>query len=202
MSSDTRPRRRADAERSIARIVAAARARLSRDPDATIDSIAEAAGVGRMTLYGHFPTRAALVEAAIVEALRVGEATLSSVDLGGDAREALSRLLASSWELVAESSALLTAAQGVLSAARIHELHAGPVERVEELIRRGQREGAFRTDLPITWLVNVVHYVLHGAAEELRAGRMASEEVAGVVTATARSILDAGAGLSGLPTRR
>jgi AcrR family transcriptional regulator len=191
MSTHAPRRRRADAERSIARIVAAARSRLSQDPDATTDSIAEAAGVGRMTLYGHFPTRAALVEAALAEALRVGDETLASVDLTGDAREALSRVLASSWELVAESGALLAAAQGVLPAGRIRELHAGAVDRVGELVHRGQREGVFRTDLPISWLVNVVHYVLHGAAEEHRAGRVGTADVAGIVTETVRSILDA-----------
>lgn len=190
MSPDIRPRRRADAERSIARIVSAARTSLSEDPDATIDAIAAAAGVGRMTLYGHFKTRAELVEAALVDALRAGEETLSAVDLGGDARDALDRLLASSWALVAESAALLAAAQGVLPAGRIRELHTNPGERIEELIRRGQRDEVFRTDLPIEWLVNVVHYVLHGAAEENRAGRIKTTDVAGVVTTTVRSLLD------------
>lgn len=189
MSADLRPRRRADAERSIARIVSAARTSLSADPDATIDTIAEAAGVGRMTLYGHFRTRTELVEAALVDALRAGEETLSVVDLGGDARDALDRLLTSSWALVAESAALLVAAQGVLPADRIRDLHASPGERIEQLVRRGQQEGVFRTDLPITWLVNVMHYVLHGAAEENRAGRIKSADVAPTVTATVRSLL-------------
>ncbi|MEV3921277.1 hypothetical protein [Actinomadura coerulea] len=44
-------------------------------------------------------------------------------------------------------------------------------------------------DLPITWLVNVVQYVLHGAAEETRAERLDAEETGRVVTATVRSIL-------------
>ncbi|MEV4182991.1 helix-turn-helix domain-containing protein [Streptosporangium canum] len=59
------------AERSIVRIVSAARECLSGDPNASVDDIAKAAGVGRMTLYGHFGTRAELVEAALVDALRV-----------------------------------------------------------------------------------------------------------------------------------
>lgn len=189
MPTDARPRRRADAERSIARIVSAARTSLNNDPDATIDDIAKAAGVGRMTLYGHFRTRPALIEAALVEALRVGEETLSAIDLTGDAREALTRLLASSWSLVAESAALLTAAQGVLPAGRIRELHAGAADRLEELVRRGQQQGVFRTDLPISWLVNAVHYILNGAAEENRAGRIATEDVAHIVTATVQSML-------------
>ncbi|MFI6451097.1 TetR/AcrR family transcriptional regulator [Streptosporangium amethystogenes] len=183
------PRRRADAERSIARIVAAARKSLSSDPDASVDDIAKAAGVGRMTLYGHYRTRAELVEAALVDALRVGEEALSSIDLTGDAREALDRLLGSSWSLVAESMALLTAAQKALPAGRVRELHAAPAQRVEELIRRGQNDGVFRTDLPISWLVNVLHYILKGAAEESRTERLEEGDAARLVIATAQSIL-------------
>ncbi|NDU73800.1 TetR family transcriptional regulator [Actinomadura sp. DSM 109109] len=184
-------RRRADAERNIARIVSAARECLGRDPAASIDDIAKAAGVGRMTLYGHFRNRAELVEAAMADALRAGEEVLAGVDLSGDPAEALARLVESSWSLVAESRALLVAAQETLPAGRIRELHAGPAERVEAIILRGREEGVFRTDLPIAWMVNVVQYVLHGAAEETRAGRLDAEETGRVVTATVRSILAA-----------
>ncbi|MDN5857395.1 MAG: TetR/AcrR family transcriptional regulator [Pseudonocardia sp.] len=187
--AETRPRRRADAERSIARIVSAARHSLSTNPDATIDDIAQAAGVGRMTLYGHFPSRAELVEAAVVAALQSGEETLSAIDLSGDAQHAVTRLLESSWSLVAESSALLAAAENILPAGRIRELHAGPAQRVEELLRRGQAQGVFRTDLPISWLVCVVHHVLHGAAEEIRAGRAQTEDAARMVVATVQPVL-------------
>jgi AcrR family transcriptional regulator len=188
MTTAARPRR-ADAERSIARIVSAARTSLSRDPDATIDDIATAAGVGRMTLYGHFRTRAELIEAALVDALRTGEQTLSAVDLTGDARDAMDRLLATSWQLVAESTALLEAADGVLPAGRLRALHADPAQRVEDLIRRGQEQGVFRTDLPIAWLVSAVHYLVKGAAEENRAGRVKARDAARIVTATVRSVL-------------
>ncbi|OZM79950.1 TetR family transcriptional regulator [Pseudonocardia sp. MH-G8] len=189
MPTVSRPRRRADAERSIANIVSAARTCLSNDPDATTDDIAKAAGVGRMTLYGHFRTRPELVEAALVDALRAGEATLSTLDLAGDARAALTRLLESSWSLVAESAALVAAARGVLPAGRLRELHGAPAERVEELLLRGQEQGVIRIDLPIAWLVSAVHYMLKGAAEEERAGRIGSADVARVITATVQSIV-------------
>lgn len=189
MSTASRPRRRADAERSIARIISAARACLSKDPEATIDDIAQAAGVGRMTLYGHFRTRPELVEAALVDALQAGEATLSALDLAGDARAALTRLLDSSWSLVAESAALAAAARGVLPEGRLRDLHSAPAERVSELIHRGQNQGVFRTDLPITWLVSAVHYILKGAAEEHRSGRLGGGEVARIITTTVQSIV-------------
>ncbi|WP_243707714.1 TetR/AcrR family transcriptional regulator [Micromonospora sp. KC606] len=142
-----------------------------------------------MTIYGHFRTRPELVEAALADALQAGEQMLVGVDLDGDAQQAMNRLLASSWSLVAESAALLTAAQAVLPAGRLRELHTGAADRVEQLIRRGQEQGVFRTDLPITWLVNAVHYLLNGAAEETRLGRLDPASTADVVTATVQAVL-------------
>ena len=55
--------RRADARRNIAAILDAALLCLARDPDASIADIAQAAGVGRVTLYGHFKSRADLIDA-------------------------------------------------------------------------------------------------------------------------------------------
>lgn len=46
--------RRADAQQNVERILDAAIDCLSRDSDASVVQIAQAAGVGRVTLYGHF----------------------------------------------------------------------------------------------------------------------------------------------------
>ena len=55
---------RADARRNRERILEAAlRAFSEKGPDVAIDTIAKAAGVGSATLYRHFPTREALIEA-------------------------------------------------------------------------------------------------------------------------------------------
>ena len=56
---------RADAQRNRARLLEAAVRAFSQDgPEVTLDAIAKDAGVGIGTLYRHFPTREALVEAA------------------------------------------------------------------------------------------------------------------------------------------
>ncbi|WP_246273530.1 TetR/AcrR family transcriptional regulator [Phytohabitans houttuyneae] len=56
---------RADAQRNRERLLDAAVRAFSHDgPDATLDAIAKDAGVGIGTLYRHFPTREALIEAA------------------------------------------------------------------------------------------------------------------------------------------
>jgi AcrR family transcriptional regulator len=201
MSPPARPSggraRRADAERSIARIVAAARRELGANPGASLDDVAKAAGVGRMTLYGHF-SRAELVEAALTQALEAGEVVLADVDLEGDPRDAMERLLLASWNLVAESVGLLAAADGVLPAERLRELHVRPAGRVEALIRRGQDDGAFRTDLPQTWLTSAVHMLIHGAAGEIRSGRLTADQAPGVVTASILGLLAPPRGTAGV----
>jgi AcrR family transcriptional regulator len=56
--------RRADAKRNNERLIAAAReAFAAQGSNASLDDIARAAGVGAGTLYRHFPTRLALLEA-------------------------------------------------------------------------------------------------------------------------------------------
>jgi AcrR family transcriptional regulator len=55
---------RADAERNRARLLETAKAAFAdKGPGASLDEIARAAGVGIGTLYRHFPTRDALIEA-------------------------------------------------------------------------------------------------------------------------------------------
>ena len=176
--------RRADAQRNIAAIIEAATECLTRDPGASTSEIAKAAGVGRVTLYGHFPSRTELIDAVFVHAIEDGEGALGQVDLTGDPRAALARLIESSWQLVDRYSALLIAAQGSLPPGRVRDLHADPMARVEGLIERGRSEGVFRTDLPTSWLVSTMHNVMHGAAGEIQAGRITSDQAAPYLTTT------------------
>ncbi len=51
-------------------------------------------------------------------------------------------------------------------------------------IGRGQDEGDFRTDLPRPWMVATFYSVLHGAAEEVDAGRLDPTKAPEILTAT------------------
>lgn len=178
------PPRRADAQHNVEKILRAAISCLGRNPGASVSEIALEAGVGRVTLYGHFPSRDVLVEAALTSLLGDGDAILEGIDLDGDAREALRALIESSWLLIAQASAVLEAAEAVLPPGRVHELHAKPEQRVHKLISRGQSAGVFRTDLPAHWLAGVLHYVMKGAATDVATGRLDVSEAAPLISET------------------
>lgn len=182
--------RRADAQRNVQRILDAAVTCLARRPGATMAEIAKEAGLGRVTLYGHFASRPELIDAVVERVIGLGESSLSAVDLTGDPREALIRLIRTSWQLVDESKSVISAAGNELPAERIQQLHRAPAARVEQLIERGRAERQFRTDMPTTWLVAVLHQVLHGAAAELAAGNIDAESAPDLITSTVLSLLD------------
>ncbi|MEV1295923.1 TetR/AcrR family transcriptional regulator [Pseudonocardia sp. NPDC049635] len=167
---------RADAQRNRTKILTATVTAIRKNPDASVADIAAEAGVGRMTLYGHFQNRAELIDAALVESIERGEDVLREVPVEGEAREAFRRLVTSSWFLVDQSRALLAAAQKELPTARIRDMHEKAEARMRDLLLRGQREGAFRRDLPVTWLLTTTHVVVNGAAEEVHNGRLDPEQ--------------------------
>ena len=179
------PARRADARRNVQAIIRAATECLGRRPDATLAEIAEAAGVGRVTLYGHFSSRAELLDAVMAHVLEHGNSVLDPVDLSGEPRAALARLVEASWEVLDQSRSILAAAQKELTPGRIRELHEAPAARVAGLVERGRSEGAFRDDLPVSWLVVTLHNLMHGAADEIHAGRLTADEAPRFIAATA-----------------
>jgi AcrR family transcriptional regulator len=88
---------RSDAARNRARILEAARDLVAKQgPDAATDDIAAAAGVAVGTLYRHFPTKAALVEAVVGDSLELlataVEDALARVDAGAPAADELELL--------------------------------------------------------------------------------------------------------------
>lgn len=171
--SATRTARRADARQNAEKIVQAAVTCLGRNAEASMNDIAREAGVGRVTLYAHFPSREALVEAALVRLLAQGDEVLEAIDLAGDPRDVLRALVESAWLLIAQAASILRAAQASLPPGRVQELHAKPEQRVHDLIRRGQTEGVFRADMSPDLLASVLHHILHGAAGDVATGRLA-----------------------------
>ena len=187
-SPNTR-RRRADAERSIASIVGAAVECFSRQPDVSMGEVATAAGVGRVTLYAHFPSREALLEAATDHALTQASAALDAAGIEDvPAPEALRRMIRSGWPAVDRMWGL-HAAGGPHSSPRQWERYGQFHARIERLVARGQAEGSFRSDLSVEWLAAALHGLVHAAGQEVRAGRLDPATAPAVLETTLLALL-------------
>lgn len=157
---------------------------LCQDSDVSVSAIARAAGVGRVNLYAHFPTREALLDAVVRHAVAQAAAALDAeAPDEGPAREALARLAGRGWRVLDRCRRLAAAAARDLPPARLREVHDLVLDPIERLIRRGQEEGAFRADVPRSWLVTTIYSLMHAAAQEVDAGRLSQTE-AGVVLET------------------
>jgi AcrR family transcriptional regulator len=148
-SAPARFPQRSHARSNHARILAAAREELSRDPDASLDEIARAAGVVRRTLYGHFPNRQALLAALAGEAGQaVREAFTAARRPGDDPPSALARMVLASWAVGDRYRVLISLGRRALGEETIRAA-LGPV-RAEgtSILDRGQRDGTFADHLP------------------------------------------------------
>jgi TetR/AcrR family transcriptional repressor of mexCD-oprJ operon len=190
MAPQTTTKRRADAERSRAAIISAALHCFLDEPDVSMTDIARAADVSRVTLYAHFPSREELLTTVLDVVVSEAVAALDA-DHRPDlpARDALAHLLRSSWEILHRHDGLRTAVARALPEQQVREQHHRVVDRLQDLIARGQHEGGFRTDLPREWLATILLSLLHAAADEVTARRLNQNDVPDILEATVLSAL-------------
>jgi AcrR family transcriptional regulator len=179
-------RRRADADRSVAAILAGALAALANDPDSSMSEIARRAGVVRATIYVHFPTRTDLLDAVMEYAVAQVVEAMSGAEPGrGEPVEALERVLRATWRQLAQFHGLLALNTARLSAEELHRRHLPMLDQLEPLIERGQEQGVFRRDLPVTWHLAVIRAIVHTASHEIQGGRIPESDAEPAMLSTA-----------------
>src|SRR3954454_10519401 len=149
---------RADAERSVRAILDAAERVLAEDSGASMEQIAEAAGLTRITVHRRFANRQALLEALSVSAMQqLLEAIEEARPDSAPALVALYRVTASvlrvknSWRDTLSHAAPHSEAAAALWA----EIDAYTVQ----LMTRAQNEGILAQDTDLDW-VRQVYYAL------------------------------------------
>jgi AcrR family transcriptional regulator len=178
-------RRRADAERSVAAILDAALEALASDPDSSMSKIARRAGVVRATIYVHFPTRETLLDAVMERSVAdVAEATRGAEPRRGEPVEALERVLRATWRELARFHALLAINIARLSAEELRRRHLPVLAQLQPLIERGQKQGVFRSDVPVAWHLAIIRAIVHTASAESQNGRIPESEAEAAMLST------------------
>lgn len=178
------------AERNVEAILDAAEELLQSDGNATISAVAAAAGVSRVTVYAHFPTWEALLEAAVERAVRRSMAALESVrPESGPPVESLDRMLAAAWQHLAWYQGMAAAVARFLSPEAVARTHEAAHRSIGALLERGRADGSFRTDLPADWLARACIALMHACADGVGAGQIAEHDAVRILTTSVRDLL-------------
>jgi AcrR family transcriptional regulator len=150
--------KRADARRNYEKVLAAARESFAEGGEATsLEEIARRAGVGIGTLYRHFPTRQALLEALYID--EVEEVCRSAAELDqADAWEALNQWFERFVAYVATKRALAHELLNYLEldAPLFQTCRASLFSAGEPLLKRAQEAGAVRPDVTFAEVMQMV----------------------------------------------
>jgi AcrR family transcriptional regulator len=140
---------RADARRNRERVLTAARAVFAdQGRDAQMDDVARHAEVGVGTVYRHFPTKEALIEALAIDSFeRVTVRAKEALELD-DPWEALTTTLWAGAEIISADRGLAE----LMALIPGSIIQGSPVEQelndaMTELLRRAQEAGALRPDV-------------------------------------------------------
>lgn len=178
MSEDSRAIR-VDAQRSRAAILDAALSVLGREPDASLQAVARAAGVSRQTVYAHFGSREVLFAAVLDHATLRARRAIEDASLDdGPAADALIRFLDATWAVFDGTPGLAHLTAQVPDRAGDAGRHEPVSEQLLGLIRRGQEEHDFDQLLPADWLVTATIALGHAAGEAVADGHLESATAA------------------------
>ena len=168
-------RQRSEARQSIAAILDAAIRTLGERPDASMEEIARAAGVSRQTVYAHFPSRDALIDAVIEQVSAELRPVLEGQDLDQmPPAQALTGLLDAGWLVAARYPFLWL--QPAVDPGKDAERHAPILDRMLDIVRRGQASGDFDASVPARWLLSASLALGRATEDEVKAGRMTIEQ--------------------------
>lgn len=170
MSATIRQPRRRDATANREALLRAAQSVLASNPHASLDAIAQAAGLSRRAIYGHFADRETLLHEVIsMGAVRFNAIAEMSHD--ADPRVALASMASRLWQ---EASAVRASASIALDRAHAAQtvLSLSPLRRrVRELMRAGAASGAFRGDVSPELLAVLIEETARATLREPRLTR-------------------------------
>jgi len=167
---------RSDARRNRDAVVDAATELLARKPEAAMREIADASGLGRTTVYRHFPTREDLILAIFERIVEEGRAVSVEAIAAGGGAEAVLRRIGVAFAGIGARYRFLEAHQDLGQQA----LKDSVMEDEPLLVwaRTAHARGELASSLTPEWIYGMISPLAMGASEELASGRVGEDEAA------------------------
>ena len=163
--SQPAPRKpRSDAQRNRARILEVAKEAFTRfGADASLDDIAKQAGVGAGTLYRHFPTRDALIEAVYRSEVEKLAAAARKMAETMPPMEALRSWMLLLIDYIGAKHIIAPALNSLVGGpARLYEDSRSLIQgAIDGLVKGAKKSGEVRTDIDATDLLRAMIGISH-----------------------------------------
>jgi AcrR family transcriptional regulator len=184
------PSGRADARRNAQRILDVTAELLAADPAATLEQVATRAGVSRATVYHHFASRDALLDALTEHSVQEVAAALGAARPDEDsAAAAMERMLRAAWQVIGRYRGLVIVNPQRLERSELRARLQPALTPVRAVLARGQRSGEFDPELPVEWLIGILTDIIHAASRHVTADAMAPDLAERVMLRTVRAVL-------------
>ena len=166
-----------------ASIIEAAFADFTRNPGASLATIAKTAGVGRATLHRHYRTRNDLIHALAVQAAsELDEAVLQATKDVQSHIQALQNIMAA---VIALGDRQWFLAHEDLSQFRdIEQRNARQNREFRNLVVAAGREGLFRAHCPAEWVMSAYDHLVYAGWMMVRDGHVTSRQAAALAWKT------------------
>ena len=162
---------RKDARRNRQAVIDAAIAILPDDPNASMAAIAERSGLGRTTVYRHFPARNDLILALFARVIEEARAVTSAVIEEGRSTEETLRALGPAIITIPDRFRFLHGVRD-LGEEMIAETMTDPSVPVRRFAEAAQKRGEIDPDLPVQWIVTAINALATATANEMNEGRL------------------------------
>lgn len=156
----------------------------AKNPKASLDEIAEAAEIGRATLFRYFKSRKQLISELIVEAdTQLEVATKPIIEKNLNARDTLEEFVKVLVPLGA-SFRFLNSNQIYADDPGIDNLYRNQLMRLRELSKRLKTENVVSAEIPLAWIAAVLDNLIYTAWETILEGDIAPNDAPGLVLST------------------
>ncbi|MCG8425939.1 MAG: TetR/AcrR family transcriptional regulator [Chromatiales bacterium] len=164
-------------------LVDAAMVLLANNPGASFIEVAENAGVGRATLYRHFPTREALLKELTLDAIHaMDQARAHIMEESSSATDAL-RLTIEAIIPLGDRFYFLTRFPE-LEDEEIAEHTQRQNAELETIIRSAQEEGDIDDKLPAVWVASVFNSLVYAAWKQIEEEAIPESDASALVLRT------------------